>query len=186
MRSLVVTENITVDGVIDAGGDWFAPSGAAGTADVADMRKVEESHRDAADALLVGRNTFEAFRGYWPHQGDDTTGISAYLDAVEKYVVSSTLDEPGWDRSHVLRGPLVDEVTALKSEQGKDIVATGSISVVHALGAAGLVDEYRLFVHPVLLGHGRRLFPDGARTDLRLVEARSFRSGVALLRYRTR
>jgi dihydrofolate reductase len=122
MRSLVVIENITVDGVIDAGGDWFAPSGAAGTADVADMRRVEESHRDAADALLVGRNTFEAFRGYWPHQRDDTTGISAYLDAVEKYVVSSTLDEPRWDRSHILRGPLVDDFLAPLGLESRDLV----------------------------------------------------------------
>jgi dihydrofolate reductase len=186
MRSLVVTENITVDGVIDATGNWFAPSGADDAADIAELLEVQEGHREAADALLVGRETFEAFRTYWPQQKDvDTTGVSAYLDAVDKYVVSSTLDEPGWDRSQVLRGPVVDEVTRLKSAPGQDIVVTGSITLVHALTDAGLVDEYRLFVYPVALGRGRRLFADGQSSGLRLVEAMPFSSGVALLRYRT-
>ena len=185
MRTLVVTQNITVDGVIDAAGDWFAPSGAEDAADVAELRRAEEQHREAADALLVGRETFESFRGYWPQQrDDDDTGVSAYLDAVDKYVVSSTLDDPGWANSHVLRGPVVDEVTSLKSAPGKDIVVTGSISLVHALNAAGLVDEYRLFVHPVVIGGGRRLFADGQDAGLRLIEARAFGSGIALLRYR--
>jgi dihydrofolate reductase len=186
MRSLVVTENMTLDGVIDATGDWFAPSGSDAAADIAELLAVQREQREAADALLVGRETFEAFRGYWPNRADDDTGVSAYLDAVDKYVVSSTLaGDLGWDRSHLLRGPLVDEVTALKSAPGKDIVTTGSITLVHALAAAGLVDEYRLFVYPVVLGRGRRLFPDGHATDLRLVEARPFRSGISLLRYRT-
>jgi len=191
VRTLVVTQNITVDGVIDAAGNWFAPSGAedaadaADVADVAELREAQEQHREAADALLVGRETFESFRGYWPQQrDDDVTGVSAYLDAVDKYVVSSTLDDPGWANSHVLRGPVTEEVTGLKSAPGKDIVVTGSISLVHALNAAGLVDEYRLFVHPVAIGGGRRLFADGQDARLRLVEARAFGSGIALLRYR--
>jgi dihydrofolate reductase len=188
MRSLVVTENITVDGVVDAAAGWFAPSGSDDAADVAELLEVQRAHREAADALLVGRETFEAFRGYWPAQrDDDVTGVSAYLDAVQKYVVSSTLGDPAWDRSHVLRGPLEDEVAALKAAPGGDIVVTGSISVVHALTGAGLVDEYRLFVYPVVVGEGRRLFPDArAAGDLELVEAHPFRSGIVLLRYRPR
>jgi len=186
VRSLVVTQNITVDGVIDAAGDWFAPSGADDPAGITELLEAQEEHREAADALLVGRETFEAFRGYWPQQrDDDVTGVSAYLDAVDKYVVSRTRGDPGWDRSHVLRGPLEDEVTRLKSAPGKDIVVTGSITLVHALNAAGLVDEYRLFVYPVVLGRGRRLFAAGQATGLRLAESRAFASGIALLRYRT-
>jgi dihydrofolate reductase len=189
VRSLVVTENITLDGVIDAAGDWFAPSGADESnqaSDIAEMLAVERGHREAAGALLVGRETFEAFRGYWPLQTDDPTGVSDYLNRVEKYVVSSTLDDPAWDRSHVLRGPLVDEVTALKSAPGKDIVCTGSISLVHALTAARLVDEYRLFVYPVVVGRGRRLFAEGQDAGpLQLVQAHAFRSGIVLMRYRT-
>jgi dihydrofolate reductase len=186
MRSLIVTENVAVDGVIEAAGNWFAPSGAEDVTDVADLMDVQHNQRESADALLVGRETFEAFRGYWPLQTDDTTGISEYLNTVQKYVVSTTLTDPGWAGSHVLSGPLVDEVRALKSAPGLDIVTTGSISVVHALTAAGLVDEYRLFVYPVVVGRGRRLFADGQEVGrLRLVESTGFRGGIVLLRYRT-
>lgn len=182
MRTLVVTENITLDGVIDMAGGWFDPT--ATDVDQSDMVAVTAEHSRAADALLVGRTTFESFREFWPKQTDDHTGVTAYLDAVQKYVVSQTLGDPGWERSTVLRGPLVDEVRALKAAPGKDIVATGSIRLVHALIAAGLVDEYRLFVFPVVVGHGARLF-ESADVRLRLVETRSFRSGAVLLRYTT-
>ena len=184
-RDLIVTENITVDSVIDASGDWFVPAGAEEADDIAEMREVEERLRSTADALLVGRHTFEAFRGYWPMQTDDTTGVSDYLNRVKKYVVSSTIDDPQWEQTTVLRGDVVTEVDALKEQKGGDIVTTGSITLVHALNQMGLVDEYRLFVYPVVLGQGRRLFesPDDGR-KLELVESHSFSSGIDLLRYR--
>jgi len=180
----IVTENITLDGVIDAAGDWFAPAGGDDV-DRSDMIDALSAQREAADAFLVGRITFEQMRGYWPRQTDDDTGISAYLDAVAKYVVSSTLEDPGWQRTTVLRGPLDDEIRALKAAPGADIVVTGSMTLVRALIAAGLVDEYRLFVFPVVLGDGTRLF-EGVPSELELVETRPFRSGVVLLRYRPR
>lgn len=142
-------------------------------------------HTRAADAFLVGRTTFEELRGYWPRQTDDTTGVRDYLNAVSKYVVSGTLEDPRWENTTVLRGPLTDEIRALKSKPGKDIVTTGSITLVHSLIAAGLVDEYRLFTYPVVLARGDRLFAGGTETTkLRLTETRPFRSGVVLLRYR--
>ncbi|MFI0408053.1 dihydrofolate reductase family protein [Actinomadura sp. 3N508] len=180
MRKLVVTENITVDGVIDMAEGWFDP--LAEDVDQSDITAATTEHREAADALLVGRNTFEAFRGFWPNQTHDPTGVSDYLNAVHKYVVSSTLEDPRWENSTVLRGPVVDEVNALKMAPGRDIVATGSIRLVHALIAADLVDEYRLFVFPVVVGHGARLF-ESASVRLRLLETRRFVSGAALLRY---
>ncbi|MEV0697986.1 dihydrofolate reductase family protein [Saccharopolyspora sp. NPDC050389] len=180
MRKLVVTENITVDGVIDMACGWFDPLDNDG--DQSDITAALTEQREAADALLVGRNTFVDFREFWPKQTDDTTGVSDYLNAVDKYVVSSTLTEPGWQNSTVLRGPLVDEVAALKAAPGRDIVATGSIRLVHALIAANLVDEYRLFVFPVAVGHGARLF-DSTNVELELLETRPFVSGVVLLRY---
>jgi dihydrofolate reductase len=184
-RDLIVTENITIDSVIDATGDWFVPSGSEDPDHVAEMRDVEERLRANADALLVGRLTFEAFRGYWPRQTDDTTGVTEYLNRVDKYVISSTLEEPGWEGTTVLRGDVADEVAALKDRPGGDIVTTGSITLVHALGRAGLVDEYRLFVYPVVLGQGCRLFEGPAgRHELALVETRAFTSGIVLLRYR--
>lgn len=186
MRELIVTENITLDGVIDAAEGWFNPAGAESGVDQSDIESALREQSAAADAFLVGRQTFEDMRGYWPNQTDDTTGVTDYLNTVSKYVVSSTLRDPEWANTTVLRGALRDEIQALKSAPGRDIVATGSIRLVHDLVAAGLVDEYRLFVYPVVLGRGRRLFADGGDVPkLRLAEARPFDSGVVLLRYRT-
>jgi len=187
MRDLVVTENITLDGVIDAAGGWFGVADDPAV-DQSDLTAALRAQSDAADAVLFGRVTFEEMRGYWPKQTDDTTGVAAYLDRVSKYVVSSTLSEPAWEHTTVLPGGrFQDELRALKSRPGRDIVATGSIRLVHALIAAGLVDEYRLFLYPVVLGRGARLFPDGTEVPrLRLVETRPFNSGVVLLRHRPR
>jgi dihydrofolate reductase len=178
MRTLAITQNITVDGAIEMLGDWFDPGNQ-------DAEQLEEVHRqDAdADALLVGRQTFEAFRSYWPKQVDDQTGVTSYLNQVRKYVVSSSLSDPEWENSTILRGPVADEVRALKAQEGKDIVVTGSITLCHELIAAGLVDEYRLFGYPVVQGRGRRLFPDGFAVELRRLEVRAFSSGVTYTRY---
>lgn len=185
MRDLVVTENITLDGVIEMTEGWWDPTDTAEPAQ-SDLADVVRQQREAADAFLVGRVTFEQMRGYWPQQTDDTTGITDYLNSVEKYVVSRTIGDPGWDHTTVLRGEPADEIRTLKSQPGKDIVTTGSISLVHNLITAGLVDEYRLFVYPVVVGRGRRLFTDTTVLPrLRLVEARAFRAGVVLLRYRS-
>jgi dihydrofolate reductase len=180
MRKLVVTENITLDGVIDLSDGWFDPLNE--DVDQSDITAAIAEHRKDADAVLLGRNTFESFRGFWPYQTDDPTGVSEYLDAVNKYVVSSTLGDPGWENSTVLGGTLVEEVQRLKEASGHDIVATGSTRLVHALIAARLVDEYRLFVFPVVVGRGARLF-ESADFELELLEARPFVSGVVLLRY---
>ena len=184
MRDLVVTENITLDGVIDASEGWFAPAGADEVGR-SDQTEALTEQREAADAFLTGRRTFEQMRSYWPQQTDDETGVAAYLDQVRKYVVSTTLDDPGWEPTTVLRGPLAGDIAALKGAPGADIVVTGSITLVHALIAERLVDEYRLFVHPVVVGRGARLFEDATDVPaLTLVEGRAFRSGVVLLRYR--
>ena len=111
--------------------------------------------------------------------------MTDYLNRVAKYVVSGTLSDPGWERTTVLpANRFPDAVRALKAEPGRDIVTTGSITLVHALIGAGLVDEYRLFVYPRVLGRGRRLFPDGVDVRLQRTSAREFRSGITLLVYR--
>jgi dihydrofolate reductase len=183
MRTLAVTQNITVDGSIEMLGDWFDPEGQAdaGNSDLlAELRRQHET----ADALLAGRRTFEALRGYWPEQTDDPTGISDYLDRVQKYVVSSTMSDPQWQNSTVLSGNPVEDVQVLKERSGQDIVITGSIMLCHTLISAGIVDEYRLFVYPVVQGRGRRLFPEGFElAELRLLEAKSFRNGITYSRY---
>ncbi|RZQ62447.1 dihydrofolate reductase family protein [Amycolatopsis suaedae] len=181
MRTLAITQNITVDGAIEMLGDWFDPQGQGDQSDL-----LEELHRQdrEADGFLVGRQTFEDLRSYWPEQTGDTTGITAYLNAVDKYVVSSTMTDPKWQNSTVLTGDPVEEVRALKARPGKDIVVTGSITLCHTLIEAGLVDEYRLFAYPVVQGRGRRLFPDGyAVPRLRLLDSKSFRCGISYTAY---
>ena len=183
MRTLAITQNTTLDGSIEMLGDWFDPQGQAGV-DMGDL--MEENHRQDrnADALLLGRQTFTDFRGYWPLQTDDQTGVTDYLNRVQKYVVSTTLDDPEWENSTVLRGDPIRQVSDLKKQAGLDIVLTGSITLAHALIEAGLVDEYRLFGYPAVQGRGRRLFPDGYEVPrLRLLECKAFRSGITLSRY---
>jgi dihydrofolate reductase len=183
MRNLVITENITLDGVIDASEGWFAPSGEEDV-DQSDLNGALREQAAAADAVLFGRVTFEEMRGFWPLQTNDKTGVTEYLNSVEKYVVSSTMTEPEWQRSTVLSGDVVDNVRELKGREGKDIVVTGSITLVHELIARGLVDEYRLFVYPIVIGRGARLFETGASVGkLRLLDCRRFHSGIVLTRY---
>jgi dihydrofolate reductase len=178
----VITENITLDGVVEAVSDWFSPAGDA--RDMVDMGAELRKMMAREDALLLGRVTFEEFRGYWPLQSHDTTGITDHLNRVQKYVVSRTLQDPAWENTTVLSNAPLDAVRALKAQPGANLGVTGSITLCRALMEADLVDEYRLFVYPVVLGRGRRLFADGlAVADLKLVEATPFQSGVVLLTY---
>ncbi len=176
---IVLTENCTADGVIDLAGGWFDPAGQTDEQQLAVMR----AHMDEQDALLLGRRTFEAFRGYWPNQVDDTTGITDHLNRVQKYVVSTTIEDPEWESTTILRG--LNEVVALRDRPGH-LGVTGSISVARQLVAADVFDEYRLFVYPLLIGDGPGVLADSGPVDLNLVEATPFASGVTLLRYERR
>ncbi|SOJ55192.1 hypothetical protein MSIMFB_02681 [Mycobacterium simulans] len=156
MRSLIITQNVTLDGSVEMLEDWFDPQ-AHDDELMVEMRRQDQT----ADALLLGRKTFEDFRGYWPNQTNDASGVADYLNNVAKYVVSSTMTDPKWNNSTVLSGDPVTHVRTLKAAPGGDIVVTGSITLCHTLIAAGVIDEYRLFIYPVVQGAGRRLFPDG-------------------------
>lgn len=186
VRTLALTQNITLDGRIEMLDDWFDPDGPD---DLDNTDLLEENRRlsSSADALLVGRRTFEDFRGYWRDLDDDPTGVSAYLNGVHKYVVTSTLTEADWEPTTMIdgSGDVAAVVDELKHRPGGDIVCTGSISLTHALLATRLVDELRLFVYPVVQGRGKSLFSgDAARPALELLASTSFNSGVVLLRYR--
>ncbi|MFV0535188.1 MAG: dihydrofolate reductase family protein [Cumulibacter sp.] len=140
----------------------------------------------ASDGFLVGRVTFEEMRGFWPERRHDEPGVTNHLNQVEKYVVSRGLADPGWDGTTIPRGgdSLASEIRALQAREGADIVLTGSISLAQQLLELDLVDELRLFVYPVVLGAGHRLFIEQhQRRNLTLAENRSFKDGVALLRY---
>ena len=182
-RRLVITENITLDGVVENDGTWFDPTEDSDRG--RELAAVTAEHAAASDGFLVGRTTFQEMRGFWPQQRDDQTGVTNHLDQVAKYAVSTTLRDPGWEGTSVLRGggALHDEIRALTEAPGRDIVLTGSITLASHLLRENLVDELRLFVYPVVLGHGRRLFPqDWTASRLELLEQRPIHD-VVLLRY---
>ena len=179
MRRLLLTENITADGRIEMLDEWFNPSPEG---DVSDLQDEMQRQGSSSDAVLLGRQTFEDFRGYWPHHTDEPAG--AYLDQVQKYVVSSSMTDPQWRNSTVLSGDPVEEVRRFKDSEGGDIMLTGSITLAHSVLAAGLVDEVRLFVYPAIQGRGKGLVAEGTSLPhLELLKSKAFRSGVALLRY---
>lgn len=138
----------------------------------------------AADAMLLGRVTSEGFAAAWPGRSDDV-GFAEKMNAMAKYVVSSTLTEATWTNSMVLGGELRGQVEALKAQEGEDILVAGSARLARWLLAEGLVDELRLMVHPIVLGSGRRLFGElDEPLTFALAEARSLASGSVIAIYR--
>jgi dihydrofolate reductase len=160
MGRIVVTEFMSLDGIVeDPGGaeagapaDWTAfDRGAEG-----DQLKMAEL--DAADAQLLGRVTYDGFAAAWPAI-EDEAGFGAKMNAMPKYVVSKTLQNPTWNNTTVLSGDPFTEITALKGKIGRDILVAGSSQLVHLLASNDLIDRYNLMIFPVLLGSGRKLFP---------------------------
>jgi dihydrofolate reductase len=186
MSRVVVTEFVTVDGVMEdpGGADRFERGGWAfrfARDQEADRYKLEEVMR--AGAMLLGRVTYEGFAAAWPGRTDDV-GFADKMNSMPKYVVSQTLRKPAWNNTTVIRGDLAGAVDEVKARHGDDILVAGSATLVRDLTERQLVDEYRLLVFPVLLGAGTRLFPDGGDTiPLRLVEQRTFGAGIILLTY---
>ena len=136
----------------------------------------------ASDALLLGRKTYEIFAGFWPHAPADDP-IATRLNETPKYVASRTLNTVEWNNSTLLKGDIADEVARLK-ETYNEVHTSGSGNLVQSLMRSGLVDQYNLWVYPVLLGSGKRLFGDGTvPTALRLIGSRAFSNGALLLSY---
>jgi dihydrofolate reductase len=164
MGRLVVTEFLTLDGVFtDPGGAEQTERGGWALAfergEEGDRFKLEELQ--AADAQLLGRRTYEGFAAAWPAMEESTGEFGRKMNAMPKYVVSSTLEEPAWRNTTVLRGPLAEEVAALKERYAGDVLVAGSGQLVRGLLTEGLVDELRLMIFPVVLGAGERQFADG-------------------------
>jgi dihydrofolate reductase len=184
MGRIVVTEFVSLDGVMEdpGGAESFRHGGwsfEVSRGDEGNQFKLDETL--SSEALLLGRATYEGFAAAWPSREGE---FADKFNTMPKYVVSSTLEEPEWNNSTVLKGDVAEEVAKLRQEQDGDIVVHGSARLVQTLLERDLVDELRLMVFPVVLGSGKRLF-DGLsdKKPLRLVESKVVGDGVAILIY---
>ena len=191
MRKLIVSEFITLDGVIQSPG--YPDEDPSGGFEAGGW---QQRHFDdvlgrvlidglaASGGLLLGRLTYEIFAGHWPNAPADDP-LAKIINGLPKYVASTTLKEPlPWENSHLLQGDVAQAVGELKGQDGKDLRVIGSGELVQTLVEQGLVDEYALMIHPLVVGGGKRLFRDGnSGTSLRLVESTTTSTGVLIASY---
>jgi dihydrofolate reductase len=175
MRKIIVTEFVSLDGVMESP-MWTFPYW---NDEIASFKAEETT---ANDVLLIGRVTYEGFAAAWPQRTDEESG-GVYFNGVRKYVVSNTLQKAEWNNSHIIRGDILAEITKLKQQDGENLVVHGSCTLVRWLMEHHLVDVYRLLVYPIVLGKGIKLFAEGSTATLKLTETRSFSSGVVGLIY---
>jgi dihydrofolate reductase len=192
MARIIVTNHLTLDGVMQSPGGrdedrrgGFDLGGWAVPNNDEVMVRVLGVGMAKPGSLLLGRFTYEAFYAYWPHQTDNP--YTEVLNNSQKFVASRTLSEPlPWMNSTLLEGDAADAAARLKDERDEDIVVLGSGELIRSLMARDLVDEYLLLVHPLVLGQGRRLFPDGGPSArLRLTDAVTTTKGVVIARYQS-
>ena len=189
MRKVVVSEFVSLDGVIeDPGGAGGSDRGGwafqADRGPEGDKFKFDELA--AADALLLGRVTYEGFAAAWPQMEEQTGEYGAWMNGYPKHVASTTLQEPlEWNNSALIKGDVAEEVRRLKEQPGKDILVFGSADLVNTLMEHDLIDEYRLMVFPIVVGKGKRLFRDTEETKaMRLVDTKQVGpDGVLILTY---
>jgi dihydrofolate reductase len=192
VRKLIVVEYVSLDGVIQAPGHaaedvagGFAQGGWTGPF-MPDHRRYNTELYQTAGAFLLGRLTYQIFAASWPKVTDPDDQIARALNGLPKYVASTTLDAAGWQPTTVLKGDLAEQVATLKAAPGRPILVVGSSGLAQSLLGHGLVDEYQLWLHPVVLGGGKRLFRDGGPpATLRLVDSRTTTSGLVILTYQT-
>jgi dihydrofolate reductase len=186
VRKVVVSELVTLDGVIEdpGGGEGFEHAGWAfkfNRGPEGDQFKFDEVMK--ADALLLGRVTYQEFAQVWPSMSD-AGGFADKMNSMLKFVVSTNLEKADWNNSTVITGDVAQEVSSLKQQPGGDILINGSARLVNTLMEHGLIDEYRLMVFPVVLGSGKRIFGEtGDKKPLRLTDSRTVGDGVAILVY---
>jgi dihydrofolate reductase len=184
MATIVVSDNVSLDGVIQdpAGDEGFRVGGWVGLIkDRPQLAKLALDEALGAEALLLGRRSYEWFAGRWPSRSGE---LADRLNTLPKYVVSSTLEDPDWNNSTVLKGDTLNEVSKLKQELKGEIVVPASFQLVQTLMAHDLVDELRLKVFPVVLGAGERLFGETSdKKAMRLVDTQTVEGDVVFLTY---
>jgi dihydrofolate reductase len=176
MRKINAWLFVTLDGVIEAPEKWV----------IADDDMFEATGADYAtsDALLLGRRTYETFAASWPQRGSEVPNAD-WMNSTRKYVASTTLESPEWNNSTVIKGDVAEAVARLKQQDGKDIMVNGSGALVRTLMRDHLLDELRLFLHPIVVGSGIRLFDgDSNPVELALADSHAYANGVISLTYR--
>jgi dihydrofolate reductase len=180
MRKVIASEILSLDGVMESPEKWSFQFHND------QMEEAIGAAMAAADAMLLGRVTYEGFAAFWPSQGgDDDQGFAGYMNNTSKYVVSRTLEEPlEWQNSTLIKGNVAEEIAKLKQQPGKEISITGSGTLVRSLLEDDLLDELRLMVHPIVVGSGKHLFEEGGdQRALKLVDSKTFSTGVLYLTY---
>ncbi len=181
MRKITAGLFISLDGVIEAPQDWHFPYFDD------QMGEAIGGVMMSADCMLLGRVTWEGFAGYWPDKTEPEVEMADYMNNTPKYVVSTTLDSvDAWQNSTLLNGDFVEDITNLKQQEGANISISGSGMLIRSLLAHDLLDELHLLVHPIVVGKGQRLFPDGTdEVRLKLLDSTTFESGVTHVVYTT-
>ena len=178
MRKVTAGLFVSLDGVTESPEKWQLPyfNDEMGEAIGAAMA--------AADAMLLGRVTYQEFASYWPGVRSEDQPFADYMNNTPKYVVSTTLDTVEWSNSTLIKGNVVEEITKLKQQPGKNIGITGSTTLVQSLLQDDLLDELGLMIHPVVVGSGKRLFKEGGDLKaLKLIDSKTFSTGVVSLTY---
>ncbi len=174
MRKIIVSEFLTLDGVMEAPEKWSFPFQNEETA------RFKQAELSASDVLLLGKVTYQIFANSWPkRQG----GFADRMNSIPKYVVSTSLKQFPWNNTHPIKRHLIEEISELKQQPGQNILAVGSGVLVQTLMQHNLVDEYWFLIHPIVLGNGKRLYEKGCQTALRLLQAQTFDTGMVLLQY---
>jgi dihydrofolate reductase len=193
VRKITVAEFVSFDGVMQAPGGpeedtdgGFAYGGWTGPYWHDDIGATILQELRQADTFLLGRKTWQEHAEAFEHAPEDDP-FASILNSMRKYVVSTTLKSAAaWRNSTIISENVVDEIRKLKEQPGKDIYTDGSSVLVHTLTQADLVDEYSLLVFPIVLGSGKRVFPDGFYSGLKLIETKAFPSGVVLMHYESK
>jgi dihydrofolate reductase len=176
MRQIVSGLFMTVDGICDEPGKWSMPYFTD------EIGEIIGANMQRSDAMMLGRVLYQDWAAYWPDKTADDDPFAPYINSIQKYVVSTTLDSAEWQPTEILRG--LDDVRALKEQDGKDIAISGSLTLVGSLLREGLLDELDLLVSPIVLGKGKRLFEtDGKPVGLKLQDSKTLSNGVLSLVY---
>ena len=178
MRKVTAGLFVSLDGVVESPEKWHFPYFND------EMGEAVEAAISASDTMLLGRVTYQEFAAYWPGVSSEDEPFATHMNNTPKYVVSKTLDKAEWNNSTLISGNVAEEITKLKQQPGKNIGITGSATLVQSLLQDDLLDELGLLVHPVVVGSGKRFFEDGGdQKGLKLVDSRTFSTGVVYLTY---